>query len=136
MTTVLHVSDLHFGRPALPDQIDAIEELVQSERYGVVAISGTVSPRARAGEFLSSLHFLPGPHRGTRPIIAHRTHRIACVSGRVPEPGFTHPHTQVVRSRPGGKVAGRNGCAKHYLRFNRRNQNRDELSDSAKSGPN
>jgi hypothetical protein len=40
MTSVLHVSDLHFGRPAVPAQIDAIEALVQSRGFDVVAISG------------------------------------------------------------------------------------------------
>jgi hypothetical protein len=30
MTTVFHVSDLHFGWPAVPEQIDAIEQIIQA----------------------------------------------------------------------------------------------------------
>jgi predicted MPP superfamily phosphohydrolase len=40
MLTVFHVSDLHFGRPTVPAQIDAIETIIQERRFDVVAISG------------------------------------------------------------------------------------------------
>lgn len=49
--TVFHVSDLHFGRPAIPSQFEAIEAMIEGNRYDVVAISGDVSQRARSGEF-------------------------------------------------------------------------------------
>ena len=49
--SVFHVSDLHFGKPAVPAQIDAIEEIIQREKFDVVAISGDLSQRSRAGEF-------------------------------------------------------------------------------------
>ena len=55
MTTVFHVSDLHFGWPAVPEQIEAIEEIIQVEKFEVVAISGDLTQRARAGE-LSLIH--------------------------------------------------------------------------------
>ena len=48
MTRIFHVSDLHFGRPAVPAQIEAIESFIQREKFDVVAISGDVSQRARA----------------------------------------------------------------------------------------
>jgi len=51
MITVFHVSDLHFGWPAVPEQIDAIEQIIQMKKFDVVAISGDLSQRARAGEF-------------------------------------------------------------------------------------
>jgi len=35
---LLHISDLHFGRPAVPAQIEAIEALIQQERFDVVAV--------------------------------------------------------------------------------------------------
>ena len=47
MTRILHLSDLHFGRPAVPLQIEAIERLVQDEQFDVVAVSGDVTQRAR-----------------------------------------------------------------------------------------
>ena len=58
MTRILHVSDLHFGRPAVPLQIDAIEALIQDEQFDAVAVSGDVSQRARAGEFQRAAVFL------------------------------------------------------------------------------
>ncbi|MBE3074495.1 MAG: metallophosphoesterase, partial [Actinobacteria bacterium] len=43
MTTVFHVSDLHFGRPVVPEQIEAIEQIIQMKKYDVVAISGDLT---------------------------------------------------------------------------------------------
>ena len=73
---IFHVSDLHFGRPAVPDQIDAIEELIQKERYDVVAISGDVSQRARAGEFLRARSFIRDAQRVSRTIIVPGNHDV------------------------------------------------------------
>ena len=58
MTSVFHVSDLHFGWPAVPEQIQAIEEIIQAKKYDVVAISGDLSQRARAGEFQRAAAFI------------------------------------------------------------------------------
>ncbi|HLA14936.1 MAG TPA: metallophosphoesterase, partial [Gemmatimonadaceae bacterium] len=58
MTTIFHVSDLHFGWPAVPEQIEAIEQTIQAERFDVVAISGDLSQRARAGEFQRAQVFI------------------------------------------------------------------------------
>jgi 3',5'-cyclic AMP phosphodiesterase CpdA len=55
---ILHVSDLHFGWPAVPRQADAVETLAQSEPFDVVAISGDLAQRARAGEFQRAAVFL------------------------------------------------------------------------------
>jgi len=37
-TTLFHCSDLHFGHPAVPEQYEAIEALIQERKYDVVAI--------------------------------------------------------------------------------------------------
>jgi 3',5'-cyclic AMP phosphodiesterase CpdA len=58
VTTVFHVSDLHFGRPAVPAQIEAIERTILDEKFDVVAVSGDFSQRARAGEFQRAAVFL------------------------------------------------------------------------------
>ena len=58
MTTVFHVSDLHFGWPAVPEQIDAIERIIHDGEFDVVAISGDLSQRARAGEFQRAAAFI------------------------------------------------------------------------------
>jgi 3',5'-cyclic AMP phosphodiesterase CpdA len=76
MTLVLHVSDLHFGRPAVPEQIEAIEELIQSGRFDVVAISGDVSQRSRAGEFQRARAFIRGAQRVSRTIVVPGNHDV------------------------------------------------------------
>jgi 3',5'-cyclic AMP phosphodiesterase CpdA len=58
VTTLLHCSDLHFGHPAVPEQYEAIEALIQEQRPTVVGISGDVSQRARAGEFQRARAFI------------------------------------------------------------------------------
>ncbi|MEO8945989.1 MAG: metallophosphoesterase [Gemmatimonadaceae bacterium] len=58
MTRVLHVSDLHFGRPAVLEQIDAIDRAIAKRSFDVVAASGDFSQRARAGEFQRAAVFL------------------------------------------------------------------------------
>jgi 3',5'-cyclic AMP phosphodiesterase CpdA len=73
---ICHVSDLHFGRPAVPEQIDAIEEMIQRERYDVVAISGDVSQRARAGEFQRARSFIRDAEKVSRTICVPGNHDV------------------------------------------------------------
>ena len=73
---IFHVSDLHFGRPAVPEQIDAIEAMVQRERYDVVAISGDVSQRARAGEFQRAKAFIRDADKVSRTICVPGNHDV------------------------------------------------------------
>ena len=75
--TVLHVSDLHFGRPAVPAQIEAIEALIQAERFDVVAISGDLSQRSRAGEFQRAAVFLRDAQRVSRTVVVPGNHDVA-----------------------------------------------------------
>jgi 3',5'-cyclic AMP phosphodiesterase CpdA len=76
MTSILHVSDLHFGRPAVPAQIDNVEALVASRRFDVVAVSGDVSQRARAGEFQRAAVFLRDAARVSKTIIVPGNHDV------------------------------------------------------------
>jgi 3',5'-cyclic AMP phosphodiesterase CpdA len=76
MLRVLHISDLHFGRPAVPAQIEAIEAIVQAERFDVVAVSGDLSQRARAGEFQRAAVFLRDAGRVSRTIVVPGTHDV------------------------------------------------------------
>jgi len=71
-TRLLHVSDIHFGRPAVLAQVDAIEAAIQAERFDVVAISGDVSQRARIGEFQRAASFIRD---------ARRVSQVICVPG-------------------------------------------------------
>jgi len=71
-TTVFHCSDLHFGHPAVPEQYEAMESLIQDRRYDVVAISGDLSQRARSGEFQRARAFIKH---------AERVSRVICIPG-------------------------------------------------------
>lgn len=64
VTTVFHCSDLHFGHPAVPIKYEAIEALIDDKKYDVVAISGDLTQRARAGEFQRARAFMQ--HAGAR----------------------------------------------------------------------
>ena len=74
--SVFHASDLHFGRPAVPEQIDAIEALIQERRFDVVAISGDLTQRARSGEFQRARAFLRDAARVSRTIVVPGNHDV------------------------------------------------------------
>jgi 3',5'-cyclic AMP phosphodiesterase CpdA len=70
--TVFHCSDLHFGHPAVPEQYEAMEQLIAEHRYDVVAISGDLSQRARSGEFQRARAFIKQ---------AEGTSKVVCIPG-------------------------------------------------------
>ena len=76
MLRVFHVSDLHFGRPAVPAQIESLEAFIQEERFDVVAISGDVSQRARAGEFQRARAFIRHAEMVSKVIIVPGNHDV------------------------------------------------------------
>ena len=76
MTTIFHASDLHFGRPAVPEQIGAIETMIREGEFDVVAISGDVSQRARAGEFQRAAVFLRDAQKVSQTIIVPGNHDV------------------------------------------------------------
>jgi 3',5'-cyclic AMP phosphodiesterase CpdA len=77
VTTIFHVSDLHFGWPAVPEQIEAIEQTIQAERFDVVAISGDLTQRARAGEFQRAAVFIRDAAKVSRVITIPGNHDVA-----------------------------------------------------------
>lgn len=74
---VFHVSDLHFGRPAVPAQIESIESAIQNEKFDVVAVSGDLSQRARSGEFQRASVFLRDAGRVSQTIVVPGNHDVA-----------------------------------------------------------
>jgi 3',5'-cyclic AMP phosphodiesterase CpdA len=76
VTTVLHVSDLHFGPPAVPAQLDAIEAMIASHGFDVVAISGDLSQRARAGEFQAARVLIREASKKSRTIVIPGNHDV------------------------------------------------------------
>ena len=77
VTTLFHCSDLHFGHPAVPEQYEAIEAIIESQKFDVVAISGDVSQRARAGEFQRARVFIKRAElAGSQTIIVPGNHDV------------------------------------------------------------
>ena len=74
---VFHVSDLHFGRPIDPAMIEAIEMHIAQDAYDVIAVSGDLSQRARAGEFQRAAVFLRDASRVSRVITVPGNHDVA-----------------------------------------------------------
>jgi 3',5'-cyclic AMP phosphodiesterase CpdA len=74
---IFHLSDLHFGRASDPTLIEAIEGNIQSHRYDVVAITGDVTQRARAGEFQRAKVFVRDAERVSRVIVVPGNHDVA-----------------------------------------------------------
>ena len=76
MTRILHASDLHFGKPAVPEQIEAIEAVIQQQKFDVVAISGDLTQRSRSGEFQRARAFLRNAERVSRTIVVPGNHDV------------------------------------------------------------
>jgi 3',5'-cyclic AMP phosphodiesterase CpdA len=77
VTRILHVSDLHFGWPAMLPIIDALDALIRAERYDVVAVSGDLSQRSKAGEFQRALVFLRNAAETSATISVPGNHDVA-----------------------------------------------------------
>lgn len=77
MTTIFHVSDLHFGWPAVPEQIEAIERIIHDGKFDVVGISGDLTQRARAGEFQRAAVFVRDAKKVSRVITVPGNHDVA-----------------------------------------------------------
>lgn len=76
MLTVFHVSDLHFGRPTVPEQIEAIESIIQERRFDVVAISGDLTQRAHSGEFQRAQAFIRDARKVSKTIVVPGNHDV------------------------------------------------------------
>jgi len=56
--TLVHLSDLHFGRDADLAQVAAVERLVPSLAPAAIVVSGDLTQRARHGEFVAARQWL------------------------------------------------------------------------------
>ncbi len=58
MTTVLHISDLHFGRPASSDKLKALEDCIREIGPDAIAVSGDLTQRCTKEEFVRAREYL------------------------------------------------------------------------------
>jgi 3',5'-cyclic AMP phosphodiesterase CpdA len=115
---MLHVSDLHFGPPAVPEAVEAIEAHIQAARYDVVVVSGDLTQRARSGEFQRARVFLREAGRVSQVIVVPGNHDVAwwrsplyvrgsdCIYG--PYRRFIGPELEPVLRMPGATLVGIN----------------------------
>lgn len=75
--SILHISDVHFGSTVVPEQVEAIEALTHARRYNVIAISGDLSLRARAGELQRARVFVRDLRRVSPVIVVPGNHDVA-----------------------------------------------------------
>jgi 3',5'-cyclic AMP phosphodiesterase CpdA len=76
VTRVLHISDLHFGKPAVSEHIEAISALIEREAFDVVAVSGDVAQRALSGEMQAARAFLRHAGRFSETICVPGNHDV------------------------------------------------------------
>ena len=58
MTTLAHVSDLHFGRPAVAERLDALREFLAGVGPDAIAVSGDLTQRCTNKEFTQARAYL------------------------------------------------------------------------------
>lgn len=68
MTRILHTSDLHFGRPSVTEQLDAMAESVREIRPDALAVSGDLTQRCSNAEFRQARAYLDRM-RETAPVL-------------------------------------------------------------------
>lgn len=74
--TLVHLSDLHFGRPVELAQIRAVERLLPELAPDAVLVSGDTSQRGRHGEFQRGLAFLEGVQQRTPTLVVPGNHDV------------------------------------------------------------
>ena len=58
VATIAHISDLHFGRPAVAERLDALKEYIAEIRPSAVAVSGDLTQRCTNKEFSNARAYL------------------------------------------------------------------------------
>jgi len=76
-TTLFHCSDLHFGHPAVPEQYEAIETLIQERTYDVVAIFGRPVPAGSRRRVPEARAFIRHAERVSKVIAVPGNHDVA-----------------------------------------------------------
>lgn len=66
MATILHISDLHFGPPFIPEVAEAVQDQAAQLSPDVVVVSGDLTQRARSEQFQAAASYLS---RFDRPVV-------------------------------------------------------------------
>ncbi|WP_273846984.1 metallophosphoesterase family protein [Rubrobacter calidifluminis] len=76
MTTLVHVSDLHFGRPAVSEQLDSLLKYIGRLKPDAVAVSGDLTQRCSIAEFRQARDYLEAIGRVAPYIVIPGNHDI------------------------------------------------------------
>ena len=74
---LFHCSDVHFGHPAVPEQYEAIEAVIQDRKFDAVLISGDLTQRSKAGEFQRARAFIKHAERASKVLVVPGNHDVA-----------------------------------------------------------
>lgn len=74
---VFHCSDVHFGHPAVPEQYETIEALIQERKFDVVVLSGDLTQRSKSGEFQRARAFIRHAEQVSRVVVVPGNHDVA-----------------------------------------------------------
>jgi 3',5'-cyclic AMP phosphodiesterase CpdA len=76
VTKILHISDLHFGRPMVAHRLNALEEHIHEERPAAVAVSGDLTQRCTSHEFERAARFLDSIRKTAPAIVVPGNHDV------------------------------------------------------------
>jgi 3',5'-cyclic AMP phosphodiesterase CpdA len=74
---LLHASDLHFGVPSIPAQVEALEGIISRERFDAIVLSGDISQRTRKHEFVRGRKFIEHAERFAPVMVVPGNHDVA-----------------------------------------------------------
>ncbi len=76
MTTLVHISDLHFGRPAVAERLDALRAFIAQNQPDAVAVSGDLTQRCTKGEFSDARAYLDSIEKTAPCVVIPGNHDI------------------------------------------------------------
>ena len=88
MTTLVHVSDLHFGRPAVAERLDALREFIGEDRPDAVAVSGDLTQRCSNREFSNARAYLDSLEKTAPCVVIPGNHDIRWLGAVARNLGF------------------------------------------------
>lgn len=74
--TILHLSDLHFGRPVILAQIAAVEQQLGELAPDAIVVAGDITQRARHGEFQRGVAFLESVRSAAPTLVVPGNHDV------------------------------------------------------------
>jgi 3',5'-cyclic AMP phosphodiesterase CpdA len=84
MPTLVHLSDIHFGPPEVPEYVAAVERRLAERWWDVIAISGDVTQRGFRYQFVKARAFLEKARASAPTVVIPGNHDVAwwwCVGG-------------------------------------------------------